>query len=637
MEITLSASREQNPLTTSGNKPSLDDMRWWKDSLNNLWQEAAEDEGSLSDQMRWDEDLYFQHFNIEAPQGKHVVRTGSAPSDADAAMDSLTPTDIQVRVRPARNRQNHKDRADKLAKFGRALVALWRKGKDPFRLITSDQVIRHVGVTRVLYDDRHWPQVPKGEPDSEEWIIAHRKKFPILMEVRNPQYVRWRQLDDGTLLAVVEYFQTTIAEAKLTFSDYPTAWGILAGRQPNDRVWIADVWVGKHRCVMIEEKPIFADGDDGVVEHGYPEPPYVVIPFRELHFEAVSRRYRGMLSNASGLYEIESQVLTMHVWQLAWNSWRTWVGHFMDPSRKVDITPGSVIDINKTAGEYLEMLAGEPVPPELLGTAAMIDSYIQRNGVAQGPRTQEGTRSAQQVWAIQSIRQIKVEPAKQELQRGVERMLTLAAKIILARMPGEKITLPVPGRDQEGNPIGEVTITSADLEGYEESFDVTFGRRLDPALLEQAKAVMGLALNQWMPLKTSWELSGLTDSPDEWEDLLTMQKVEQLDFMQEILGYENLVATYGQDSWQVQYYQQRMQNPPPQQGRRRGGMPGMPQGPIQPNALPTGPQAPAPSPGQMMAGQGMQQASRANGRMAPTAPTGVTQGGAPGTTAPGGP
>jgi hypothetical protein len=71
-----------------------------------------------------EEDLYFQNFDVESPGGRLAVKTGSAPADADAAIDSLVPPDISVRVRPARARQKYRNQADKLTRFGKAMLHL---------------------------------------------------------------------------------------------------------------------------------------------------------------------------------------------------------------------------------------------------------------------------------------------------------------------------------------------------------------------------------------------------------------------------------------------------------------------------------------------------------------------------------
>lgn len=610
---------------SSGEKGlTLEDFRYWRDSLSSEWLSSVDgDEDSLDDQQAAEERLYFQHFTILSPEGKLAVKTGSAPSDADAAIDSLTPTDIQVRVRPARNRENHKKRAELVAKFGRGVVAEWRKQKDLARLVAGNMAIRRVGVMRVLFDARRWPPMPKkrmSKEAKEEFEWKKRKKFPVILESRNPRYTRWRQLDDGSIVAVVETYKTTVGEARIAYSAYDKIWSILAGRSPNDALIVADVWIGTERAIFIDDQTVL-DGD-GIETHGYRRPPYIIIPFRELPFDEPSRRYRGMLSNAAGLYEIESQVLTMHVWQLAWNSWRTWKGHLRQ-GRNLSIIPGEFVDIDPLIGEYIEMLEGEPVPPELLQTANIISLYIQRNGIAQGPSTQEGARSAQQVWAVQSIRQQKVEPGKQDLQRGFEQALTMAAEIVIDRLPGQKITLPVPGKDEAGDPIGEIVITSADLDGYEESFTVTFGRRLDPALLEQAKAMMTLWSNKWMPYQTSVELGGLTDSPDEWKDMLLLEAVDNLDFMKEIAGHEQLSQYYGADDWRTMTFQQRMQSMQVQsgQGNVSQSTPG-----VQPTAMPSGP---APGAQGQIAGP---RPIRAGGRMPASPPPNVRGGGMPGQT-----
>lgn len=627
-----------------GDAPNLDTVLYWRDHLRSMWDSSpSAQESSLEDRQRDEENLYFQRFDILAPEGRLGVKTGSAPSDADAAIDSLTPTDIQVRVKPARNRGKYVDQADLLARFGRALLSHWRKRSDPYRRVSSDMVIRSVGVARVLYDERTWPARPKeffqdgeSEDDKADWEIRNRKSIPIMFEPRNPRLVRWHMTEDGLILAVAEIYRTTVTEARIALGSWDRANRILDGRSPRDMVEISDVWIGDYRSVLIDLMPVFGADDECSLPHLYPEIPYIIFPFRELPFDEPGRRYRGMLTNASGLYAIESQVLSMHVWMLAWNAWRTWKGWTID-KRKLRIVPGEMIPINQGAGEYLELLQGDPVPPELLNTASVIDSYIQRNGVAQGPRTQEGTRSAQQVWAIQSIRQIKVEPGKQALQRGLERALMLAAQIIERFMPDDEVTLPVPGNNREGKPLGEVRITAKDIAGYDDAFDVTFGRRLDPALLEQAKALMGLSQNNWMPRRISWELSGLTESPSEWEDELIRQGIEGLDYMTEIAGYEWLTAFYEPDDWRITNYQMRMQSqPPPNRGGRNGGGfgparggPGAPAGgTMQPTGMPAGPAANAmPQPGG---------ASRSQGRLGQTAPRGAGGGGMPGNSTPGG-
>src|SRR5262245_64587290 len=111
------------------------------------------------------------------------------------------------------------------------------------------------------------------------------------------------------------------------------------------------------------------------------------------------------------------------------------------------------------------MLEGQPVPEELLSTASVVDQYIQRNGVAQGPRSAEGTRSAQQLWAIQSMRTLKIESAKDSLVRAVSRALELAAMQLDVCLQ-DRLTLPVPGKDRNGEDLREMTIRPEDIDGY---------------------------------------------------------------------------------------------------------------------------------------------------------------------------
>jgi hypothetical protein len=554
-------------------KPTFEEMIYWRDHLNGQW-------GELDDAMEQESDLYFQTFDVESPGGRLAVKTGSAPSDADAAIDSLVPPDISIHVRPARAREKYRKQADKLTRLGKGLMYSWRRRKDFVRQIATDMVIQRVGVGRIMVDRSLWPDKPGGirsagdypeqgsdeedeafaarvslweEHDEEDaWEVRHRRKNPIIFQRRDPRICRWRESDSGELLVVIEHYQTSVIEAQNAWmSLYPD--GVrqaTRGMEPDMDIWVDDVWRGKWRCLILNDIPLFPIGGNGefkgIAEHHYPEIPYVISPFRELTFDDMERKYRGMLTNAAGLYPIESNVLTMQVWMLAINAWRTYLGWTKD-GRELQIRPGQYIPIDQRIGEYLQMLEGQPVPDELLKTSAVMDSYIQRNGVAQGPRSAEGTRSAQQLWAVQSMRTLKIESGKDALTRLLQRSLEIASAEV-ELMLRDRLTLPVPGKNREGEDLGEVSVRPEDIDGYWEGFEVSLGRRLDPALLEQWKALQALQANKWMPHRTSIEMSGATDNPQEWLDELVREAVDALPFVIEQVGLERVKNWFGEDS-----------------------------------------------------------------------------------------
>lgn len=539
--------------------PTLDFMRDWRRQLVSEWSD-------LDDAQEAEEKLYFQDFDVYSPKGQESVKTGSAPADADSAIDSITPSEILVRVKPARAKKKYRTQADMLMRFGHALLHDWRKHRDVLRQVASDMAIRRVGIVRVLVDRSRWPAQPSGlsddveDPDDvsdlEAWKVKNRRGNPIIFQHRNARHVRWREVD-GELLVVVEHYSTTVLEAKTALGHYPEALRILNRdyEEQNQTVVIDDIWYGGWRCILVDDQPVFPGSrgsgkSRGVLPHGYRMIPYVIAPFRELPFDEPEQRFKGMLTNAAGLYPMESQVLSMQVSMLAWNAWRTFIGHTVD-GRDLDISPGNYLEVNRAAGEFIEMMTGDPVPDEVLRTAAVFDGYIQRNGVAQGPSTAEGTRSGQQVWAIQAMRQMKVEPARQSLVKLVARSLELAC-MIAETVLADELTLPLPGKDRNGVDYGEVTVKPEDIDGYWDGWEITFGQRLDPALLEQAKALSALAANNWMPLKVSWEKSGLVDVPQEWEDELFIQATDRLDFILELAGLERVKNFYGEASWQYQ-------------------------------------------------------------------------------------
>lgn len=572
--------------------PTIAQVKQWRDTLRAEWDSGPD--GGLLERMQADEDLYYQRFDIIAPNDMLAVKTGSAPADCDAAVDALVPQDIQVHVRPARNRDKYVRQATKLVRWGKGLVHKWRKPKDTLRLIGYDQVIRAIGIARVMVDD-DWLRRPADLPleddlDPEdddtldrvlEFENKQRKKFPIRLERRNPRYTFWREDDDGNLLVVVESYETTALEAQLAFGHFPGTVRVITQKllsDPNATIKVDDIWVGNYRCILLNDEPIFTDNKKtttaGVIPHGYPRIPYVIAPFRELPMDTPEERYRGMLTNGQQLYPMESQALSMVMYMTAQNAWRTYIGFFWE-REKVKIVPGEVIPVRKHMDEYLELLQGEPIPPQLFEVAGTLAGLIERNGIAAGPRNAEGARSAQQVWAMQSARMGKIDPAKQSLQELVRQALGLALEI-QETMIREPLTLPVPGRDHEsGDYLGEVTIRPEDIRGYYDGWEVSFGRRIDPAQLEQAKVLSNLAQNNWMPLKTSWELSGLTDNPADWEDQLYLQAGERLPFIVKWATYLRLLNYYekDEDHWAVRAFRNQIEQ---EQSQEMAGAPGMP-------------------------------------------------------------
>lgn len=596
---------------------SLQDCKNWAAQLDGDWGGGNE---AFSAGLDREENLYFQNFPVQVPEGSPGVKTGSAPADADAAVDSLVPYDVQIYVRPARAKKRYATQADLLTRVAHGLLHDWRTPVDILALIAFDMVVRRVGIARVLFDDTLWtprPQdnllmfEPPGNDEDDDdtegsaadaaWDVRHRSRNPIICERRNPRYTKWRRTERGLLLAVSETYRITVAEAEATYTTpemQRRVRMITAGRMKYDPVEVRDIWVGPDRCILLNDQPVFGGGDDGVQPHEYPEIPYVIMPFRETSFESPSDRYRGIFSNSGGLYMAESQVMSMHLSQLAWNSWLTFVGYLGEGKQDVVIRPGEFLEVDQRKGHYIKRLEGPVVPPELAQTVGLLESLLQRNSVAGGSSSSQGTRSAEQVWALQSQRQLKLEPGKGSLRQGVADMLRLATMIIEKFVP-EPLTLPLPGKDREGNPRGEVTIKPTDIQGYFNGYEVQFGRRLDPAMIEQAKALQVFATNNWMPLHESWRMSGLTDNPQEWEDMLLMQNIDRLPWVIELAALTMTKAYYGADSPEYMRLIERVE-----QGDQGGGPGG--------GAPPTG--APGvPSPGGLEPPSGRPKASEMSG------------------------
>jgi hypothetical protein len=562
-------------------RPTLSECRDWRDSLCGSF--TTLDEGQSRE-----EELYFQSYRVWTPKGRESVKTGSAPSDAEGAIDSLVPQQVQIRCRPARATDAWQKIVDKRVRFGRGLLHSWRNPRDQLRLIATDQVLRRVGVGRVLWDKRYWPDRPddwkrRTKADQEAWETRHRTRCPLTFEARNPRYVRWMDSADGTLLAVVEHYPLVVADAKVTFAAYPKAQAILRKHSNvRETVWVDDLWVGDHRCLLLDDEPVFgtARGQyEGVMPSPYSEIPYVLFPYRELNFDSPGERYRGMFTNAGDLYRYESEMLGMVTEQTRWNGWRTWLGWWQGDD-DIEMFPGKIIKLREHMHEYLRPLTGETFPPDLLAPIQMYDGYIGRNSVVTGgPATGEQARSAQQAWAQMAMRQLKLEPAKSADQTGLAQAFRLATVIGSIFLDDDVLTLPLPGRDEQGNERGQVSIRAADLKDYADCYEVTFGSRPDPALIELNKSLMAFSQGGYMPIRTAIEMGGLTDVAQDWLDEMRRQKLENLPGQAELAALKQYENYYGRDSEEVLALKQLMQQQhqgqgggPPQQGG-----PGIPQ------------------------------------------------------------
>jgi hypothetical protein len=174
-------------------------------------------------------------------------------------------------------------------------------------------------------------------------------------------------------------------------------------------------------------------------------------------------------------------------------------------------------------------------------------------------------------------------------------MLRLATIILELFLPDEPLVLPLPGTRIGMNPRGEVSDQARrTFNGYYNGYEVNFGRRLDPATIEQAKALQVFATNNWMPLHESWRLSGLTDNPQEWEDELLLQSVDRLPWVIELAALAMVKSYYGVESPQFMRLIEKIeqQGSGGGSGAPPGGAPGLPSPgglqPTNPNATPNG-------------------------------------------------
>src|SRR5262249_9387707 len=99
-----------------------------------------------------------------------------------------------------------------------------------------------------------------------------------------------------------------------------------------------------------------------------------------------------------------------------------------------------------------------------------------------------------------------------------------------------------------------------------------------------------LQANKWMPHRTSIELSGATDNPQEWLDELVREAVDGLPFVIEQVGLERIKNWFGEDSERFIALSQKLMQEQAQAGQAGQTPPNAlgPQGGTQqPNAAPS--------------------------------------------------
>src|SRR5262245_6858172 len=212
-------------------------MRLYRDSMAGTW---GTPDGGFDAAMSLSEDLYNQTSPTPQWQDQYRVKTGSAPSDADAATDDLTPPpDVRVSCRPQKRTKQATDQAEKLIRTGRGFLNAWRDRRDPYPIVAQDMVLRGVGITRTLWDPRRAPQDPEdwGEMTPQQrWGRWQAGRVPVIMERRNPRTTRFLCDDEGDAEVVVEDYWTRVIDARrLWETRFPsTVARILGTRNPDD-------------------------------------------------------------------------------------------------------------------------------------------------------------------------------------------------------------------------------------------------------------------------------------------------------------------------------------------------------------------------------------------------------------------
>lgn len=501
-------------------------------------------EQMLDADIQSDEGLYFQSFGLNAPVGMPVARVGTAPADADMAVEALQPAEwVGVTVEPPRDTKDWQVRSDRRSKWLRSLVAYWRKDHDILNELLWAELVQRRRYAFVGYDPlppelEEPPTMMAGETiDSfqermgmyEYAVAAH---VPFTFEIK-PRGACFGVENGGRLQYVYEHYVRTVADLLYWYPKerYPRIANIIRGMDMTDTITFTAFWSKHWRAAYVNEQWILPTakgtkrGEEGIVANQYGCIPFVEFYFRKLPVEDLTHRYRSLYSPTREMYRAESQVASQYLAIINRSAWPTILAKFID-GRQFAQGPGQVFYLKP--GETVEAFQGEGPLPQVGEAWDRIRFAIRQSSLGAGAGNMPpGIRSAMAFSMAQGVDKNKIMPALRNLARGLEQALTIAERILenLHRAP---VSLPTMRRDMDPEPKARqkqvITLNWGDIMGYYEK-RVDFGPRFGPEVLQRAMQLGNLVQSQFFSRRTAWSLvpEAVVDATDEEDTILQEQ------------------------------------------------------------------------------------------------------------------
>jgi hypothetical protein len=574
--------------------------------------EIGGEENKLDAAAKREEDLYFQQYDLEVPEGHRVVRLGTAPGDVDQALETAAPGDtIGVEVRPAKDTRDWQERADDREKWIRALLALWRTPDDFVRQLLWGILVQRKRWLRVSYSPPPQDEPPTPfrneswdsfDQRTQEWQDRRAAWVPLEVEITPRGSIFGRETSNGQLLYCFEQYSRTIADLTYWYPPdrFPAVSRIIRGRSFNDYVSFTSFFSKDWRASYVDLQPILPSAQGsardtrGVVRNEYSFIPFIPCYFRKLPVAEPDRQYRGFLSNAVDDYISESLLASQYLTIIARAAWPVVLTRFLD-NRKFVQRPGWQFPLRP--GEAVEAFNGQAPVPEVGQAWDRIRAAIRQNALgASAGNMPPGVRSAEALSMMQGPDRNKIAPALVSLQQALETAVTMALKII-EHLHQQPVTLPIAekAKNDTGRSLQVVTLKPEDIRGYYDCH-ISFGPAFGMDVLNRAQALNALVKDHFIARERAWRnVPELVESQEDAFQELIEEAADnhplmvQANVMKRLSLYDPQIF-----AWMMQVG--AFNGPNQGAGPRPGGPPGGPGGPPPPAGQP-GPSPPGAVPG----------------------------------------
>ena len=505
--------------------------------------------GAFYAKCRRADNYVLSNFTFSVPDGRNMIRLGTAHSILNTLVAHVSPQHLDVSVPAPSSRATA--RAEKMQNFLLGAHHMMEQNTQYGRR----EIAKHAGLygvawRKIEYDPQQWegfPNVPEEDEPAEEFLerlhetIDRRgEQWPILGTAVNPQTVVWDTASREPRW-IIHFYRLDATHVKARFPSWD------GPAQGEVDFW--EVWTDTHVGYVANNRWALEP-----MRHGYEALPWTM--YRpQTGLLTIGRKpedlYRGILDSLFEMLEAQSRLASQLVditGTVAWPS-NDWTGPPGSTERALadyDQLPGS--DTYLPPG--VERATSDvPQTPRALGeTINFLDSAIEADSAPKVSRGQRPTGSASgySTAVLAGIAALNFGAVVEAMERGLQHDNELMLRIVENVM---RCKITVWGRTEAGNL--EANISPRDIKGHYVSIV-----RLNTTSPEEQERKVNLWANMWksgfVDILTALRNAGITRplevinarlSEDFFADptvrqAFTMQAAERLPLLQQALDAE---------------------------------------------------------------------------------------------------